>query len=496
METLDLLAKPEVVIRCEHYRGFYALNEKMARLEKAIANIKPTIPVVLTGLLLLEIAFVSVPYLYSRAPDLIIVAFAAGFILLGLILALSTIPRANTIKLSAAGITIQGPAAAGLPREQFKWPEFKHLVFAENGQPSETPNQLFFSFGLDGCAEIELSNLSRTDLQEILLAIALWGPHAEIKPAATAANLGIKDRKIINPLDFTELWQSNLEKRFSPTVFVPLERDQSLQEGAIKVLGQVACGGMSAIYLANHANLGTVVLKESVISGPPQAPAVAKARELFKREAMLLCGLSHARIAKIYDYFVEDDRHYLVLEHIPGRTLRNFVSDNGPVGEIIVQKWAIQLADVLVYLHGQKPPIIHRDLTPDNIIVGEDGQLSVIDFGAANVFLGTATGTIIGKASYMPPEQFRGKASTTSDIFALGGVMYYLLNGQDPMSEISRSEAIENKTGASPRTTVNSRVPSKLAPLIYECLQADAKDRPASALILRDRLKQLKTGKG
>lgn len=211
---------------------------------------------------------------------------------------------------------------------------------------------------------------------------------------------------------------------------------------------------------------------------------------------MLLCGLSHARIAKIYDYFVEDDRHYLVLEHIPGRTLRNFVSDNGPVGEIIVQKWAIQLADVLVYLHGQKPPIIHRDLTPDNIIVGEDGQLSVIDFGAANVFLGTATGTIIGKASYMPPEQFRGKASTTSDIFALGGVMYYLLNGQDPMSEISRSEAIENKTGASPRTTVNSRVPSKLAPLIYECLQADAKDRPASALILRDRLKQLKTGKG
>ena len=246
----------------------------------------------------------------------------------------------------------------------------------------------------------------------------------------------------------------------------------------------------------------------------------AKAAELFKREAMLLCSISHARIAKIYDYFVEDDRHYLVLEHIPGRTIRNFIANHGPVNDTIVIRWGKQLAEVLQYLHSLTPPIIHRDLTPDNIIVGEDGQLSVIDFGAANIFLGTATGTIIGKASYMPPEQFKGKASTVSDIYSLGGVLHYISTGHDPELDLNLSPnpshaqiGLAGNTGpnAGPNTNTNttratssdlyldskskaqpkSSPTTKLRAIIQDCLKADSKERIPTAAALMSRLEKV-----
>lgn len=78
------------------------------------------------------------------------------------------------------------------------------------------------------------------------------------------------------------------------------------------------------------------------------------------------------------------------------------------------------------------PPVIHRDITPDNIVLNEDGKLVLVDFGAANEFLSTVTGTMIGKQGYMPPEQFRGRATTQSDIYALGCTLHFLLTGTDP----------------------------------------------------------------
>lgn len=503
LQTLDLLSKPEVLIRCHHYRGLSALNRRIERLESFIGNLKPSLPLAALCFLILGLGLVIVPYEYSQNPDLVIGAFAMFFMLVSVALALSTISKESTIKIDQTGITFSGPIVKTLTRSNFKWKDLKHLVFAENGTPSQTPNQLFFSFGLDGVAEVEMNALSRSDLRDILLSISLFGSHVEIKPAEASEQLGIKDRKTINPLEFTELWQNKLERRFAPTIFVPLEKDQKLQNGSIKVIGQVAYGGMSAIYLASHANLGTVVLKESVISGPPESEAVKKASELFKREAMLLCSISHARIAKIYDYFVEDDRHYLMLEHIPGRTIRNFIANNGPVNDTIVIRWGKQLAEVLQYLHGLTPPIIHRDLTPDNIIIGEDGQLSVIDFGAANIFLGTATGTIIGKASYMPPEQFRGKTSTVSDIYSLGGVLHYISTGHDP--DPGLNTAPNPALSASTKATLSAKInlepdskptvpaksgQTKISTIIQDCLKADSRERIPTASALLSRLEK------
>jgi serine/threonine-protein kinase len=86
-----------------------------------------------------------------------------------------------------------------------------------------------------------------------------------------------------------------------------------------------------------------------------------------------------------------------------------------------------------MYLHSQTPPIVHRDLTPDNLVLSVNVGLVLIDFGAANAFIGTATGTMVGKQSYMPPEQLRGKGEPRSDIYALGCTLYFLLTGSDPM---------------------------------------------------------------
>jgi len=202
----------------------------------------------------------------------------------------------------------------------------------------------------------------------------------------------------------------------------------------------------------------------------------------------LLCRINHPRVAKIYDYFVEDERHYLILEHLPGRTLRNFIINNGVVSEAMALKWAVQLTKVLQYLHHMDPPIIHRDITPDNIIVGEDGHLSVIDFGAANIFLGTATGTIVGKASYMPPEQFKGRTTTASDIYALGGVLHFITTGEDPSLDLGLSLSDVHQSIA--RLPV--KAPTKLALLINECLKADLKERMPSADTLLHKLEALR----
>src|SRR5207253_2527019 len=120
--------------------------------------------------------------------------------------------------------------------------------------------------------------------------------------------------------------------------------------------------------------------------------------------------------------------------------------------------------------------ILHRDLTPDNIVAGEDGQLRLIDFGAAREFLDGITGTMIGKHCYVPPEQLRGEATTISDIYSFGGTLYFLLTGRDPAA-LSQS---------SPAKTVDCS--EELDLLIRDCTQFDQDKRPQSFEAILKRL--------
>ncbi|MBI4533525.1 MAG: serine/threonine protein kinase [Candidatus Melainabacteria bacterium] len=321
----------------------------------------------------------------------------------------------------------------GFRRERL-WSDLSHVRLIWNGTSNySNHDMLLMYFRSGGCAQISLKDVSKADLEQLFLALEIWGANAQkVQEVTSFQNLLQNENKGLEHLSYTQMWEEELSRRFNATAFVPLEPGKTLQSGQLKIVRQLAFGGLSAIYLAQRDNLELVVVKEAVVPANSDQQSKDKATELFYREAQFLMRLNHPQVAKVLNYFVDDGRNYMLLEYIHGQDLRQLVKQHGAQSEAKVLSWARQIVDILLYLHGQDPPIVHRDLTPDNLVLREDGDLVLIDFGAANEFVGTATGTLVGKQAYIAPEQFRGKATTQSDIYAFGGTLYFLLTGHDP----------------------------------------------------------------
>ncbi len=149
--------------------------------------------------------------------------------------------------------------------------------------------------------------------------------------------------------------------------------------------------------------------------------------------------MNHPQIPKYLDYFhidTDTDRiFYLIRELVSGNSLANWVEKGWHPTEAQVKKIAIQLLNILIYLHQLKPPIIHRDIKPQNIILQPDGKILLVDFGAVqDIYRQTVSfsGTFVGTIGYMPPEQLRGKAYSASDLYSLGATLLYLLTHRLP----------------------------------------------------------------
>lgn len=406
------------------------------------------------------------------------VVWTTGLVaLLGLGLLASGLFSNYPIITNSKGITWSPLHAISLRcRFSRPWSDIRSVEFTRNRFVSNTPDCVCIVYK-DGCdVQLRLSGFTKKNLELLLLMIRNKCPQAKWLPSMDNIKfLPSMQVSGAGNLSFTGLWLDEIGTRLGSTAFVPLDPGTLMQDGRIKVMGQIALGGLSAIYLAKTDDNKTCVLKESVVPFSCEDEARYAALDLFKREAQLLAGIDHPRIACIYDFFVEDAHHYLLMEYLEGSNLRQYVKENGPQKETIVILWAKQIADILAYLHTKQPPIIHRDLTPDNLIVEDDGAVSLIDFGAANQFLSTATGTIIGKTSYMSLEQFRGKSSPACDVYSLGCTLQFLLLGVDPEPFSYSSTA----TGKSEWKNVQE--------LIRECKNQDAKLRP-SAQTIADRL--------
>jgi serine/threonine-protein kinase len=161
---------------------------------------------------------------------------------------------------------------------------------------------------------------------------------------------------------------------------------------------------------------------------------IRKAQELFEREARTLKCLDHPGVPKFFDFFVEDDKKYLVMETIHGQDLEKLVYERGPVPPPQAIAWMIQTCEILDYLHCLAPPLIHRDIKPANLLVRRtDNRIVVLDFGAVKE-IGTPLGTRIGAEGYSAPEQDRGQPLTQSDLYAIGTSLIFLLTGKSPMS--------------------------------------------------------------
>lgn len=374
----------------------------------------------------------------------------------------------DRINVSKDGLSIPLILMGLRMRRNFFWSELASATVVDS-KAGET--QLVLTFNNAMPIVLSTAAIKREELEQLLMAIELWASRCQRAPELIAYQAELRnDSKGKGLVSYTQMWEEELGRRFSNTSFVPLEPGQALQKGRLKVVRQLAFGGYSAIYLAQINKLELVVLKEAVV--PPSVNADLRniAEEHLAREAKLLATLSHPQIARVLDCFAEDGRHYMVLEHISGQDLRQYVKQNGPQSETTVRGWAKQLAGIVQYLHEQSPPIVHRDLTPDNILLRNDGTLVLIDFGASNQFVGTATGTMIGKQSYIAPEQLRGKAVPQSDLYALGGTLNFLLTGKEPVPLMV----------AHPAKLVESVSP-EFDELIAKCTALDVEDRLESA---------------
>lgn len=334
---------------------------------------------------------------------------------------------------------------------------------------------------LTGFVHVGIKGFDTQELEKFLLACEVFADKSDVTgDIAELRTMLVGKSEELGKISYTEIWEQELSNRFHATVFVPLEPGATLRNGSLKVLRQLAFGGLSAVYLVQKDGRELVILKEAVIPSDQDETLKAKAIEMFAREAKFLAALEHPRIARVLDHFLEQGRNYILMQRVTGQTIRQLVTQQGAQPEPVVLGWAKEISEILRYLHEQNPPIIHRDLTPENLILSDDGFIHLIDFGAANEFLGTVTGTVVGKQAFISPEQFRGKATLSSDIYAFGGTMYFMLTGKNPLA----------MSVLNPKSVVDS-LSDDIDQLVASCSSQDVVGRPESAAVLFDRISQI-----
>ena len=252
--------------------------------------------------------------------------------------------------------------------------------------------------------------------------------------------------------DYTQFWLDDFETASRRKQVNELTKGDSLADGRYEVVGTIASGGQATVYLAqpkqgdDSASASPVVLKEFILPIDAGPDVTKRALEHVQEEAALLKTLDNPLIVHFIESFVDDHRAYLVLEFVDGTTLRKMIKEHGLLPESMVIELALKMCEILNFLHSQTPPVIHRDFTPDNLMLAKPNQLKLIDFNVAQRLESTSTRTVVGKHCYIPPEQFRGKATPQSDLYALGGTLFYLLTGADP-APLTCSNPAETRPG-------------------------------------------------
>src|ERR1700681_3252507 len=261
-----------------------------------------------------------------------------------------------------------------------------------------------------------------------------------------------------------------------------------LLENRYRILSQVGVGGFGAVYKAEDTQKQNrlVAIKEIGLSGlTPQQ--VIEATGAFNREVTLLSDLKHKSIPRIYAHFTDAEHWYLVMDFIEGMTLESYrlkaASACLPLEETLAI--GIRLCEVLDYLHSHHPPIIFRDVKPDNIMLTPDDHLYLIDYGVARYYrAGKSRDTIaFGSPGFAPPEQY-GKTQTTaqSDIYSLGVTLYQLLTGVDPSLSPFRFPALR---------VLDVTLPEELETLVAQMLEMDVQKRPASMNVVKEQLQHI-----
>lgn len=259
-----------------------------------------------------------------------------------------------------------------------------------------------------------------------------------------------------------------------------------LLNGKYKILSKIGMGGMSVVYKAiDEETCKQFAVKEFRKSNDNFNTSLFNC---FRREAELLKFLDHPSIPCIYDVIDQPDSMILVMDFISGVSLRQMLTESGPMSEDVVLNYARQLCTVLDYLHTQKWPIIYRDLKPDNVLVLPNGGIKLIDFGIARHYSPSKLSdtAYLGTLGYAAPEQFGGigQSDARTDIYNLGATLYHLITGKSPA---------EPPYEIFPIRQVNPKLSRGLEAVILKCTQRDPEKRFQSAKELLYELENIKT---
>ncbi len=431
--------KPTRVLR-KHF-GKYIKNQKIARI--------------LSALLALAAFLYFGPWMFLGLSCLIGVVFFAVY--------LRTLLFPSHVFLSEAGLQLHWLRSfCNISGPVIGWDRLSHLSIATsrnmfggvdsalefnvlaNGIPFKQrliyhllpPNMTSGWWNGDRCTiRLKLDGIaSSDDRKRLQMALKKFLPSYRIDSSVTdELNLAIRVES------YTDLWLDALSssKRIRQDM---LEPGTHILGGKYEVDEHIGGGGQAVVYKAKEKVSGgqgaiketQVVLKEFIL--PAQAGVNVRKRVLgnIQREANILKALHCSNIVRFIDFFVDDQRAYLVLEHIDGITLQRHIESNGCLTEHETINLSLQMCEILRNLHSCTPPVIHRDFTPDNLMIDRNKNLKLIDFNVAEQLEASDTNAVVGKHAYIPPEQFRGKACEQSDIYALGATMFYLLTAADP----------------------------------------------------------------
>jgi eukaryotic-like serine/threonine-protein kinase len=210
-------------------------------------------------------------------------------------------------------------------------------------------------------------------------------------------------------------------------------------------------------------------------------------RRRFVREARLAARLSHPNVVRVFDVGEDDGRPFIAMEYVEGETLAELLARRGRLPAAEVARLGVQACAALAAAHASG--LVHRDVKPQNLILGKDGVLRLGDFGIAVAHEGTQltlAGTVLGTAGYLAPEQARGeKVTAAADIYAVGAVLYELLTGEPVRSAGSLSELGAHIGFRPPDVARRLRnAPAELVAAVTACLSLRPEDRPPSAAAL------------
>lgn len=248
-----------------------------------------------------------------------------------------------------------------------------------------------------------------------------------------------------------------------------------------RIVSRLGAGGMADVFLAEDEQLGRKVALKLLYQRFAEDPGFV---ERFRREAQSAAGLQHPNVVSVYDRGSYDGTYYIAMEYLPGRSLKQLIRAEAPLDPVRAIDITLQILRAARFAH--RRGVIHRDLKPHNVIVDDQDNAKVTDFGIARAGASdmTETGSIMGTAQYLSPEQAQGHAvSAGSDLYSIGVVLYEMLTGRVPFdAESAVTIALKHVSEAPPpMTVINPSVPPELEQVVMWALNKNPVDRPANA---------------